>query len=85
MMMSEQQWIILMRMHLNIEHTGHPFHHLTAEGTIVDADPTLEYRIAHLSDTAPAVPVDRFHYGSSLPDLPEHQHVLGESSKEGSI
>jgi hypothetical protein len=29
------------RMMLNVQQTGHPFHHLTANGAIVDRDPRL--------------------------------------------
>lgn len=28
---------------MNLRETGHPFHHLTASGVIVEPDPTLEY------------------------------------------
>jgi len=33
----------------NLRHAGHPFHHKTADGTIVTPDPTLEYLLGRLS------------------------------------
>jgi hypothetical protein len=54
--------IILKRIQLNLKETKHPFHHKTANGTIVDADPTLEYFISLLTDAPQAVPVDRDYY-----------------------
>jgi hypothetical protein len=48
---------IAWRIALNMRETGHPFHHKTANGTIVDADRTLEALVARLTDAAPAVPV----------------------------
>lgn len=50
------------RIAANLRDTGHPFHHLTADGTVVDADPTLEYALSRIP-ALPAVPVDRRHYG----------------------
>lgn len=32
----------------NMTETGHPYHHRTANGVIVNADPTLEYLISRL-------------------------------------
>ncbi len=49
--------VIGWRIALNMRETGHPFHHKTASGTIVDADPTLNALVARLTDAAPAVPV----------------------------
>ena len=34
----------------NLRHAGHPFHHKTADGTIVAPDPTLEYCLSRLSE-----------------------------------
>jgi len=65
------------RMADNLAATGYPFHHLTADGTVVDSDPTLEQWLAKLDGTGyrpatpafdaskarPAVPVNRMHYG----------------------
>lgn len=45
------------RIHRNVEETGHPFHHKTASGVIVDADPTLERLLTRMTDAAPTVPV----------------------------
>lgn len=63
------------RMVMNVQRTGHPFHHATATGVIVDSDPTLEewralvkprdmpatpaYDVAKVK---PSVPVDRHWY-----------------------
>ncbi len=49
--------VITERIALNLRETGHPFHHKTASGTIVNADPTLDKLVARLTDAAPAVPV----------------------------
>ena len=38
----------LYRLGLNLTQTGHPFHHLTANGAIVGGDPTLEYLLSRL-------------------------------------
>ncbi len=67
------------RAQTNIDKTGHPFHHVTANGTIVDADSPLEDAIEclplddleqvrnewlqYINDPLDAVPVDRLHYG----------------------
>jgi hypothetical protein len=54
------------RIALNRERTGHPFHHKTADGTMVDAGPSLEEAIASLRQTLPAVPVNRTFYGFAM-------------------
>jgi len=38
------------RVTLNLRKTKHPFHHQTADGTIVTPDPTLEYYLSRLSE-----------------------------------
>jgi hypothetical protein len=65
---------VVWRMGLNLAHTGDPFHHQAADGTIVDQDPTLEEWMAHipwnelppiptaLPGALPAVPVVRDWY-----------------------
>ncbi len=75
---TRQEWrgSIADRMALNVAKTGHPFHHETADGTIVDADPTLEHMILQIgpggepptpafvaSQVLPTVPINRKHYG----------------------
>jgi hypothetical protein len=40
------------RVTLNQRETMHPFHHKTADGTIVTPDPTLEYYLSRLSQEA---------------------------------
>lgn len=60
----ETQHLVLMeRIRSNISETGHPLHHKTADGTIVDADPTLEHMMKNLKDVKYTIPVDRKHYG----------------------
>jgi hypothetical protein len=66
--------ILTMRIVLNLAQTGHPTHHRTADGTIVEPDPTLEALRAlvspkemppiplPLTDALPAVPVIRDWY-----------------------
>ncbi len=54
--------MILIRMKINLEETGHPMHHKTVDGTIVDLDPTLEHWINQLKPL-PSIPVNRKHYG----------------------
>lgn len=61
--------LVLMRMEINMRETGHPFHHLTADGTVVDADPTLEVWLSRLTDAAPTVPVNRMFYGFDAEDI----------------
>jgi len=56
--------IIRLRIDMNLANTRHPFHHMAADGTIVDRDPTLDHLVSLLTDAPPAVPVDRKHYGS---------------------
>lgn len=59
----ESRFVILARIQMNLQRTGHPFHHLTMSGVVVDADPTLEQLISQLTDAASAVPVNRKYYG----------------------
>ncbi len=40
----------IMRVTLNLRKTQHPFHHKTADETIVTPDPTLEYYLSRLSE-----------------------------------
>lgn len=46
---AELLFTVRLRLATNYADTGHPYHHLTADGTVVDTDPTLEYAIARLS------------------------------------
>jgi hypothetical protein len=48
MSQEECRAVIPMRIADNIQLTGHPFHHLTNNGAVVDADPTLEYMLSRL-------------------------------------
>lgn len=43
---AEMQIEMAMRLLLNLAETGHPFHHLTANGAVVETDPTLEYYLS---------------------------------------
>lgn len=52
MTLDECQMIAQDRITTNYLQTKHPYHHLTANGAIVDADPTLEYLIQRLEDDA---------------------------------
>lgn len=70
------------RMDRNEEATGHPLHHRTVSGVIVDTDPTLEQWLAKAGmdaptdrypEAKPAVPVNRHYY-----DTPEGQAVLAQ-------
>lgn len=38
------------RVGVNLRNAKHPLHHLTADGTIVTPDPTLEYYLSRLSE-----------------------------------
>ena len=38
-----------LRAQLNLRETKHPYHHKTADGTIVTPDPILEYLVSRLS------------------------------------
>lgn len=57
---------ILLRMAYNCDHTNHPMHHKTADGTVIDTDPTLSHMMGLLTDALPTVPVDTMHYGFDL-------------------
>jgi hypothetical protein len=61
--LSAVQTTIMLRFERNLRTTGHPFHHETADGTVVDTDPTLEYLIKRLTSVRLAAPVNRRHYG----------------------
>lgn len=63
--------VVLFRIERNIAETGHPFHHKTASGVIVDDDPTLRHDIKELEKTAkPTTPIDRNWYGvNPYPDV----------------
>lgn len=76
---AECREVALYRLGLNIIQTGHPQHHLTANGAIVDADPTLQYMLSRLPqedsdvlrehykarpDAKKAMPVNRRYYGA---------------------
>jgi hypothetical protein len=51
---------IALRMSANLASTGHPLHHQTADGTIVEPDPTLEMLMTHVSpDEMPPIPAAR--------------------------
>lgn len=54
---------ILQRISLNMASTKHPFHHKTADGTIVDSDPTLLHLVSMLHDAPAAAPVIPDFYG----------------------
>jgi len=76
------------RLRLNVENTGHPFHHKAADGTILDGDPSLEKMLARLvrddvvatvamrvfdpAAALPTVPVDRARYGVEREEAEEH-------------
>jgi hypothetical protein len=45
---AECREIAIYRLGLNRAQTRHPYHHVTAHGAIVDADPTLEYMLSRL-------------------------------------
>src|SRR5258707_7119409 len=74
----DKKWLVTQRLRLNLDNTGHPFHHKTGDGTIVDADPSLELLMSHVApdemppipaarpDALPAVPVNRRHYGFDI-------------------
>lgn len=43
-------WVLaVLRAQLNLRETQHPYHHKTADGTIVEPDPTLEDMLSRLS------------------------------------
>lgn len=44
----ECETMLYLRLPQNVLETGHPFHHLTANGAIVEPDPTLEYYLGRL-------------------------------------
>ena len=51
MTMDEARLVAGFRLRDNLQETGHPFHHMTANGVIVDTDPTLEYMLSRLEQT----------------------------------
>jgi hypothetical protein len=46
---AECETMLANRLMMNLLQTGHPFHHLTANGVIVEPDPTQEYYLSRLS------------------------------------
>lgn len=46
---TECEMILATRLMSNLDETGHPFHHKTANGVIVEPDPTLEYFLSRLA------------------------------------
>ncbi len=73
--------LILARIEMNLKRTGHPFHHLTVDGTIVDADPSLEQAIASLQKVLPAVPVNRNFYGFDPYENDRAKRLLDQSGQ----
>ena len=51
MTMGEARLVAGWRLRDNLQATGHPFHHMTANGVIVERDPTLEYLLGRLERT----------------------------------
>ena len=45
---NDATWLLEQRLGLNVRNTGHPFHHKTADGTIVEPDPTVEYLLSKM-------------------------------------
>lgn len=45
----ECEAMLLLRLSDNLRETGHPFHHRTASGVIVEPDPTLQYFFSRLT------------------------------------
>ncbi len=41
--------VVTDRMNWNLANTGHPLHHQTLDGTIVEPDPSLEEMMAHVT------------------------------------
>jgi hypothetical protein len=46
---AECEMMLANRIMMNLAETGHPFHHKTASGVIVEPDPTQEYYLSRLS------------------------------------
>ncbi len=44
----ERKFFVRMRMTDNCTTAGHPYHHKTASGVVVETDPTLEYQLQQL-------------------------------------
>lgn len=78
MRLDEIRLAVTFRLQINREETRHPFHHKTANGAIVEPDPTLEYLLGRLPDSErteillrwealpdapPTIPVNRTFYG----------------------
>jgi hypothetical protein len=48
---------LIWRMQLNLSRAGHPLHHMTANGAIVEPDPVVETLMTHVSpDEMPPIP-----------------------------
>jgi hypothetical protein len=46
---AECEMMLANRLLMNLQETGHPYHHKTASGVIVEPDPTLEYYLSRLT------------------------------------
>lgn len=73
------------RMRINLEATGHPLHHLTADGTIVEPDPTIEMLMTHVSpDEMPPIPAARPGAPPAVPVVRDwYEHDPGRAWLQG--
>ena len=79
----EIQTEMAMRLLLNLAETGHPFHHLTASGAVVESDPTLEYYLSRQPEASQ--PRIRDHWlklvkPNAAPAIPVNRSYYGHDS-----
>ena len=63
-----------LRLKLNLDDTGHPFHHKTKDGTIVEPDPAVEYLISVMPAEDRKLVLERW-LSRIRPDAPAAQPV----------
>jgi hypothetical protein len=75
------------RLRDNLEATGHPFHHLTQSGVVVDADPTLEQLFSKLEQSEQDEVRSRWMQKvrpNALPAVPVNRNFYGHDPYEES-
>ncbi len=78
--------VAIYRFGLNIGQTGHPTHHLTDNGAVIDCDPTLDYCLSRLTSDDRADLMER--YGKEVskaakPAIPCNRKYYGHDPYEG--
>jgi hypothetical protein len=67
---TEATWLLEQRLKINARLTGHPFHHQTADATIIEPDPTVEYLLSTMPADDKELILERWRKRIE-PDAPE--------------